>query len=302
MANESDFLIRGVINKLNIRFTFAETTATVTEAIMVHSTDPLCALNFGKALTIGALISPMLNDTEKYSIRWEYEGLLGSILVDVNSKCDLRGIPKETMLMDQVSSNEELYGDNGKITMIKSNNGKVLSSGTSAAGLLDVVDDISFYLATSDQLETEFLTAASFNPDPNQPVKMFSGIMIQALPDCNLEIFDGLRNNIQLGNGISVLDSKALPVEKKLWKLIETIVGNEMSYSEIDEAYDVSYEFSSSPTYTCSCSRDRMKAAVSVLDKTELREIFKNNESPQITCQFCKKIYVFSEDDLNLDN
>jgi len=301
MGNKSDFLIRGVIGGLNIRFSFVETTATVTEAIIVHSADPLCALTFGKALTIGTLISPLLNGDEKYSIKWEYEGLLGSILVDVNSKCEVRGIPKETMIMDRVETNDELYGENGQITMIKADNGKILNSGTSAAGLLDIGDDISFYMATSDQLETEFLTSASFNPDPEHPVKMFAGLMIQALPDCDLEKFDELRSNIQLGNGINVLDAKDLPVEKKLWKLIETIVGEKISYSEIDEKYGVSYEFSNSPAYVCPCNRDKMKAAVMLLDKPELMEIFDNNEEPRITCQFCNTKYVFSKDEFDLD-
>ena len=112
MGNKSDFLIRGVISGLNIRFSFVETTATVTEAIMVHSADPLCALTFGKALTIGTLISPLLNGNEKYSIKWEYEGLLGSILVDVNSDCEVRGIPKETMIMFVLSNQYRIMAEN----------------------------------------------------------------------------------------------------------------------------------------------------------------------------------------------
>ena len=300
MDNTSDFLIRGVINELNVRFTFVETTATVTEAIMVHSADPLCALTFGKAITVGALIAPLLNGDEKYSIKWEYEGLLGSIVVDVNSKCDVRGIPKETMLMDRVGTNEELYGDNGQISLIKADNGRILNSGTSAAGLLDISDDISFYMATSDQLETEFLTAAGFNPDPEHPVKMFAGFMIQAMPDCDLEQFDEFRTNMQLGSAVTILAAKDMPVEKKLWKLLETVIGNNMSYPEIDQNFGVSYEFSSSPSYSCPCNRDKMKAAVLLLGKPELKEIFEANGETKITCQFCNTKYVFGADEFDL--
>ena len=301
MGNKSDFLIRGLIKELNVRFTFAETTATVTEAIMIHSADPLCALTFGKGLTVAALISPLLNGNEKYSLKWEYDGAINSLLADVTAECDIRGIPEETMLMDRVDSNEELYGESGKITMIKADNGKILNSGTSAAGLLDVVDDISFYMATSDQLETEFLTATSFNADPEHPVSMFAGLMIQAMPGCDLERFDELRNNLQLGNGISVLDAKDLPVEKKLWHLLETIVGDNMSYTAIDEAYGVSYEFSHSPSYSCPCSHEKMLAAIMMLEKSEIKEIFENDEKPRVTCQFCKTDYEFQRDEFDLD-
>jgi len=142
----------------------------------------------------------------------------------------------------------------------------------------------------------------NFNPDPEHPVRMAAGLMIQALPDCDLEMFDEMRNNMQLGDAGSVLESKDLPVEKKLWQLIEVVVGGRMSYVDIKEKYGVSYEFAESPVYKCSCSRDKMRAAVMLLEKDELREIFENEESPKVSCQFCKTDYTFTEDDFDLED
>ncbi len=301
MEKKSDFLIRGLVDKLNIRFSFVDTTATVTEGILTHTTDPLSGLIFGKALTVGALVTPLLNEKENYSIKWDYEGMLDSIILEVNGKAEIRAIPKETMLMDRVDTNEELYGENGMVSMVKSQAGKILNSGLSPAGLLDVCDDISFFMATSDQIETEFVTANLFNPDPTAPVKIFGGMMIQALPGCDLEKFEVLRNNLKSGDVATILKDKETPVEKKLWKLIETFVGDGSTYSEINEKYGVSYEFSHSPVYKCPCSREKMQAAMTVMKNEELIEMFDANEEPKITCQFCKSSYTFKREDFDLN-
>ena len=300
MKKNLDYLIRGLIKKLNIRFSFVETSSTVADAIRIHSADPLSALVFGKSLTVAALMSPLLNGEEKYSLKWEYSGLLGSIIADVNADCDVRGIPKETVLMDKVATNEELYGDSGTITLIKAENGKILNSGTAPAGLLEVADDIAFFMATSDQIETEFLISSSFNPDPENPVNIFAGLMIQAMPGCDLKEFDKLRENLQLGNAMSVLNAKDIPVEKKLLTLISSILGEDMPLNELKEKYSVSYDFAPSPSYTCSCSREKMKAAIMLLEKDEIREMFEKNEHPKIVCQFCKTEYTFGPEEFSL--
>jgi len=121
------------------------------------------------------------------------------------------------------------------------------------------------------------------------------------MPGCDLERFDELRNNIQLGNGIEVLNTKDMPVEKKLWKLLETIVGENLSFSEINDKYGVSYEFSHSPVYSCPCSRDKMKSAIMLLEKDELKEIFEQNDKPKMTCQFCNTSYQFEQDEFDFE-
>ena len=70
--NETDFLIRGLLKKENFRFSFADTTCTVTKGVKIHDTDPVASKIFAEALTSAALLSPLLDGAEKYSIRWDY--------------------------------------------------------------------------------------------------------------------------------------------------------------------------------------------------------------------------------------
>ncbi|MFA6101067.1 MAG: Hsp33 family molecular chaperone HslO [Victivallaceae bacterium] len=290
----SDYLIRGILRNINARFVFAETTGTVARGIAIHDTDPVAAEIFAGALTVGALVSALLNKGEKYSLRWDYPGKISSIIVDSNADCDIRGIIKEPHLMDKISSEQEIYGEkDGFISIIKSEAGKILNSGKTRTAFGDAVADAGFFFSVSDQIETEFSTAIEFNPDPLDPVKRAGGFMIQAMPDCNLTEFEKYRKNICQPEFASRILER-MPSEKKLWALAALAAGE----SEIDSDKNLlSYDYGSSPGFRCNCSFEKMKMAMSVLDRNELIALFKENANPAIMCNFCRKEYRFTRKD-----
>jgi molecular chaperone Hsp33 len=296
MQNNTDYLIRGLVKDKNIRFTFADTTATVQEGILIHSCDPVSGLLFARALTTAALISPMLGEKEKYSLKWEYDGSIGSILADVTENCEIRGIPQNTMLMERVFTVEELYGGKGQITVIKFSEGAVLSSGTAPAGMLEVCDDIAFYFSTSDQIETDFSVMTEFNPNPDSPVKSNSGFMLQAMPGCDLEQFLVYRDKLTSKTVENLLLDKRIPTEKKLWKILEHVFN--MNYTSIADKYGVSYTFAASPVYKCQCSREKIESSVKMLNKKELDEIKRKGEKLKVVCHFCNTEYTISPENL----
>lgn len=293
-----DYLIRGVFRNINARFVFAENTGTVAKGIMIHDTDPVAAEIFANAMTVGTLVSALLNKDEKYSLRWDYSGKISSIIVDANAECDIRGIIKEPHLMDKISSEQEIYGENdGFISIIKSESGKILNSGKTRSAFCDVVADAGFFFSVSDQIETEFSAAIEFNPDPLNPVKMAGGFMLQAMPDCDLNLFDQYRKNICQPEFTRLL-LQCMPSEKKLWALAAAASGkNKISADK----HLLSYDYGATPGFRCSCSMEKMKMAMSVLDKNELAALFKENANPAVTCNFCRKEYRFSTKDFPQD-
>lgn len=297
--NISDFLVRGVIKGINARFSFADTVSTVTKGIFVHDTDPVSSFIFGKALTVGALLSPLLEGNEKYSLRWEYDGKISSVLVDVNAKCEIRGIPRETKLASMVSKEDELFGDDGKVTAIKSVDGKILNSGCCKAALMDIAEDMAFFFSTSDQLETGISVIIDLNGDPQKPVKKACGFMLQAMPGCDLKAFDVCRNRMNSPEFTAVIKSSEMTEEKKLRRIAGVLLGFSGNFSENEIKNEISYEFSSSPDYVCSCSNEKMKQAVSVLKKEEIEDIFREEKEVRIKCEFCNKTYSFTESDFS---
>ena len=299
MEKSTDFLIRGLFEDLNIRFAYTETTNTVAEGILTHSCSPVSGELFGKAVTVAALLNPLLNDNEKYSIKWEYSGLISNILVDVTSKNEIRGVIAEPVLTVPSDALQELYGEDGTITMMKFEDSRILNSGTAKAAMLDVCGDISFFMSTSDQLESEFTAYFKFRPDPESPVKIFNGFMLQEMPNANLEKLEEFRKNINSEKVASIMLSSEIPTEKKLWKIIEALDNSGKIYAELQKRDKVSYTFAPSPIYKCSCNTDKMKQAVMTLKEDEIKSILEKEKSIKITCHFCNKNYIFKKGDFN---
>jgi len=289
--NETDFLIRGLLKKENFRFSFADTTCTVTQAIRIHDTDPVASRIFAEALTSASLLSPLLEGAEKYSIRWDYpHGELQGIIADVNAANNVRGFIKQPYLMDKTNSEDDIFGkQDGFVAITKSQNGKILNSGKSRAGLANPAADAGFFFSVSDQIETEIVVSINFNANPLTPVKRCSGLLLQAMPDCDLELFETYRNRMNSEKFREML-LQEMPVEKQLWTLLEFIS---------KEKNNSVYEFGTSPEFRCSCSQDKMKQALITLGKDDLKKIFEEGDaSPQITCQFCHKHYTFKKSDI----
>jgi len=294
-----DFLIRGIIKKLNIRFALINSTATVNKGILLHSCDPVGGAVFGKGLTIAGLMSPLLGVKEKYSIKWEYSGEIGTILVDVDCNCKIRGIPKVDNFMDKIKSQNELYGDKGRISVMKFENGKILNSGLSDAAIMEISDDMSYHMSTSDQIETDFFTAFKFTSNPQQPVDAFGGVMIQEMPECNLIEFDDFRKKLHSQKTMDILLNHSFPPELKLEKLINALLGNS-EFKKLCQNNLISYQFSQKPSYSCNCSYDKLKKAVLTLNKNEIKNILQQEGEIKTSCNFCRKPYIFKSENFSL--
>ncbi len=284
-----DFTLRGSLKKIHCRFILTETTQLAEEAILLHNTDPVASHVWASALTTTSMLSALLTGQEKYSIRWNYNGAIESVVADVNANNEVRGIPKNSSLLE-ASELEALYGNDGSIALIKAANGKVLSSGTAKAAMLNVVDDVSFFMSTSDQIETEATVAVEFTTTPEQPVKVVAGFMMQALPDCDLEEFETLRVKIKEDKFTKVL-LEDIGSEVKLQRLIRLLTDD--NETEISE--QASYEFAPSPVYKCNCSQEKMRQALTTVNKAEIQDLLDSPEGLNITCDFCRKQYTFRE-------
>ena len=292
--NNRNFLMRGVIKPLNARYTFVNTVSLVAEAIKRHDLDPISSIFLSQSLTAGALVSPLLEGAEEYTLRWDYAGALGTIIVNLNGRNEVRGYIQNPHLANTTHDRNALFGEAGSISVVKSLEGKILNSGAAEAGLLDVTEDLGFFFSTSDQLETQIVGDIKFNTSPAQPVKASAGFMLQAMPDCDLTAFDIKRQYILEPQFLDTLLDSALAKEERLTALFQLI---DADWSTAD--YTVTE--STAPEYRCKCSYEKMLNAVKLLDKIELIEMFKTNNAPKICCQFCGNEYNFTPADFDLN-
>jgi molecular chaperone Hsp33 len=284
---EADYSVRGTFRELKVRFSLADTTSLCADAIRTFDADPLAAEIFANALTTGALLAPLLEGAEKYSCQWEYPGLLGKLLVDVNARCDVRGILNAPHLISENLKAEEIFGhEDGLMKVIKFDNGSIINSGSTKAPLADITGDAGFFFSTSDQIETEFACAVRFNADPTQPVRKAAGLMLQAMPDCDLAAFDPIRERIRQNPFREILLEEC-PPGQKLARIAAALSQDipEFSYGPL-------------PGFRCSCSHGKLLGSMKLMPRADLAEIFSNRDSVAVKCEFCRREYRFNKNEL----
>jgi molecular chaperone Hsp33 len=283
----SDFLRRGTLLDGQVRVAHTVTTALAAEAVRLHDLEPVAAHCLARALTCGALFSPLLGDDERVTLRWKYEGALDSIIVETGNTADLRGTiqPGDLHTADDPAI---LYGDGGTIAIIRSDSRGQRSS-VSEASLLDITDDLSFSFVASDQIETEIVVLVAFNADPENPVALCQGVLLQAMPGCDLEQFEQLRKGLrssQTRDLLGQMPNLDAPSDAILASL--PLVAD--SASELHDA--------TAPRFSCSCSRERTLSAISSLPATERAEIRAGDEAINVVCHFCATSYAFEPQEI----
>ena len=297
---EQDCLIRGLHPQLNLRAVWAETTDTVNAGITIHDTDPAAAMAFASALSAAAASAAMLDEGDRFSIRYEYPGSLKGMIIESAADGCVRGVPLVPHPLDGKSGElGELYGDNdGMIYVTRSTpSGRILNSGQTRAPLADPANDLAFFFCVSNQIETEIRTWAEYQADPQRPVKRMSVLLLQAMPGCDLEVFSNLRNAMH--------GAAANEIRKKLDVFNEPEKAMKIMLSELAYAANVTdfdaekcvFTVGVKPRWQCRCSEESMRRAMTVLGKEDLDKLFTELPNPEIKCNFCCRSYRFKRED-----
>ncbi|MDD7984075.1 Hsp33 family molecular chaperone HslO [Lentisphaera marina] len=287
----NDFLYRGIIEGLNARFSVVHASEAVETGIIKHNCDPVSGLLLCRALGTGLLISPLLQDDHRFTISWQYDGPIGKVVVDVGANSDVRGLISDTNLAVHTTSMGESYGENGQISVVRSSEKMLISSSTTEAQLLELSDDLGFFFSTSEQVETELVIATNFRPNPENPVSLCQGFMIQALPGCDLEKLDRARQRMRSPEFRALLDT-APELDNHVEKLIQLL------FDEGEEQQEYSIHSCPNPIFQCNCSKEKTFSALRTLNKDELIESRDKKEEIAVSCHFCSSRYTFDHNDL----
>jgi len=289
-----DSLVRGLDKQLNIRFAAVVCTDLAAEAIRRHDADPAAAQVIAEAVSSCALTGVLLEENERYSVRWEYPGAIKGLLADTDAHGHVRCLPQNPHIMPDLADAEDIYGTaDGWVSVIKSADGKILNSGKTAAPMASAATDLAFFFCASDQIETEISTIADFAANPEQPVKFAAGIMLQALPECDLNSFTQIRDRLHQAFCLQALRNSALPFETWLRQLLAAVFNCNIN----DVPPRFCYTLAAKPCFKCSCSKSKMLTSLKMLGKDELNKDFEEQHVVRVQCQFCRQVFEFNRDD-----
>jgi molecular chaperone Hsp33 len=283
----SDMLYRGIIEDLDVRFSYAVTQAAANKAVLAHGCDPIAAHPMVRALTAAVLSAPLLTDDERLTIHWNYDGAIRSLLMDVGAESDVRGFINPTNLSQFAESEDEVFGESCVVKVTKSSSQALLNNGQTNTPFGDPVADLAYTYCLSDQVESGMSVMVGFAPDPDCPVAISQGIFIQALPHCDLVVFDELRKRLDSDLVREYL--RCPPVHDNWFEdILKALTDDDNCRMTVTEC--------PAPKFKCNCSMERMLDAIRTLPDDQRKDVIAKGEELKVTCHFCNTQHVIPID------
>lgn len=273
----------GHLEGLDVAVAYALTASTVSEAVRRHDCDPVAAHALGRALTAGVLAAASLGDGQRLNLRWAYEGLLRTLVVDTGPDGATRAFISPPHLAE-ADDEGALYGATGSVQVVRSRKGAVVAHGTISADLLDVVEDLNHFLCISDQVESALAVTIAFSSDPAHPVALCRGLLLQAMPGCDLVRFQRLRDQLYTPQPRALM-ARREESDNLVENILRAIVREESSEPQIR------LRAATPPFFRCACNREKMGAILRALPYGDRMDIVQKNEPVVVNCQFCRERY-----------
>lgn len=281
-----DTLVKALAHQGAIRIIVCDTTETIKHAAHVHKTYPTASAALGRTLSAAAIMGSMIKDEyTKISIQINGGGPLGTILVDVNANCEVRGFVSnpEVMLINSETKKLDVgaaVGVNGFLKVTKDFQLKDKFTGTVKLQSGEIAEDFAYYYTVSEQ--TPSAVSLGVLVDENSEVIAAGGVLIQMMPhagEVDLQIAEDVIKNL---------------------KPISTLIHEGMKPKEIVQALfqDVEIISTQNVQFKCDCSKERMYEALKTVKTNELQEMITEDHGAELTCHFCNTSYHFNEDEL----
>lgn len=283
----SDYLVKALAFNGQVRAYAARTTETVGEAQRRHQTWPTASAALGRSMTAGVMMGAMLKGEEKITIKIEGGGPIGPILVDSNSKGEVRGYVTHPQTHFDLNEHGKLdvrraVGTTGTLTVIKDIGMKEHFSGQVPIVSGELGEDFTYYFVTSEQTPSSVGVGVLVNPD--NTILAAGGFILQLMPGTEEETIIQIEERLKKIPPVSKLIEKGLTPEELLTELLG------QDNLKILEKQPVSF--------ACTCSKERFGNVITSLGANEIQEMIDEEGKAEAQCHFCNEKYHYTKEEL----
>lgn len=286
----ADSIISASAPEAGFSIVAAITTDVVREAQRRHALSPTATAAVGRLTTGAALLAAGLKGRERLSLQIAGDGPLGRVVSDA-------------WLIDAERVGARGYTANPQADVPLNERGKFDVAGAIGSGSLqvtksfevgqpyvgvvplytsEIAEDIAAYLVNSEQIPS--VVALGVLADPNG-IKAAGGIVAQLLPGADERTVTALEERALKMPPVTKLIAEGADAHALLHALA---AGAELrSHRTIDVQF------------ACRCSREKVETALLGLGADELEKIARERSETEATCDFCKKLYVFTTEEVN---
>jgi len=283
--HEADALLRMTLMGGQARVLLCRTTRLTQQAADIHQASDAATAAMGRLLSAAAMLSCMIKE-ERGSVTVTVSGDgAGGRLTVVGRGGQLK-IAVENPQAELTAGEDGrqdvagFVGRHGKLTVIKD-----MGQGEPYIGITNLVSgelgmDFAEYFTMSEQ--TPSLVALGCL-NQSGTVLSAGGILIQAMPGCEMSVIEELERREPFFRGISrELYDRSLRELAEFWfqdMQLEVLAEDPL-------------------TLKCDCSRERMAAALRSLGAEDRADIASSGEDTVMACHFCRNEHRFTPDEV----
>ena len=292
-----DSLIRATAAKGSFRLVAVSSTESTKEAKKRHSLSYLTSAIVGRAINASLLLaSSMKVNHGRVTLRISSNGPLKGLTIDAGRDGTVRGYVGDPSLeLDLIKNKTNHYSFDfkkatgiGYLHVIRDEGKGEPHNSTVELVNGGIGEDIASYLLHSEQTASAVFVGEIINQDG---IVCNGGLLVQILPKAERDysLISMLENRCKEINSFSEL------LNKKRTNLISLI---EEIFPDLDQSASDIMRTSQEVNFKCRCSRERSLSALKILGNNELKEIINDEGKAELTCQFCKNIYLVNKEEL----
>ena len=283
----SDYIIRAVAAKSQIRAFAAVTTEVVETARNAHNTSPVATAALGRLLTGGAMMGVMMKgEKDILTLQIHAGGPLNGITVTADSQGNVKGYVGNPDVCIPANSKGKLDVAGavgvGFMNVIKDMGLKEPYVGQVALQTSEIAEDLTYYFATSEQVPSAVGLGVLMNK--NNTVRQAGGFIVQLMPFAEESVISRLEQNVaKISSVTSLLEEGHTPES-----LLNTVL----------DGFDVEINDRVPTKFYCNCSKERVEKALISIGRKELNEMIQEGKPIEMNCHFCNTNYTFTVEEL----
>ncbi|MBN1829496.1 MAG: Hsp33 family molecular chaperone HslO [Deltaproteobacteria bacterium] len=285
-TSAADRLLKAIDVDGRFRLFACVTTGIADEACRLHGTSPTASAALGRALTGGALLGALLKDRQRVALKFQGNGPIKKIIVEADNSGALRGftaVPEaDAPLRDGKLNVSGVLGREGFLTVIRDEGFNEPYQGTVKLKTGEIAEDLAYYLTESEQ--TPSAVGLGVYVEPNGTVAAAGGFLIQTLPPPDEEIIDRLVERLKALPAITTLLRRGLGPEGLLNSILQ-----ETPFRILEDLPLILF---------CPCKRSMIERVLISLGRVEIQRLIDEEETVEVTCEFCRTAYCFQKDEM----
>ena len=282
-----DEIIRAVTGDGYVKISCITARGIVERARQIHGLAPTAAAALGRTLCAASMLGELMKEEDaSLTIRVNGGGPIGSVIAVADSDGCVRGCVDEPQTDLPLRGDGKLdvggaVGTDGMLTVSRDIGLKEPYVGSVELVSGEIAEDLAQYMVESEQIPAA--VGLGVLVDTDRSIKAAGGYIVQLMPGAPEELITRLEDNIFMMDQLTTILSE---------DGVDAVAAQVLRGMEPEtlERIPVSYR--------CSCSRERISAALRSCGAGELRSMAADGEPIEVTCQFCDHVYSFAPQEL----